>query len=60
MNPETTSVHSRSHSQASRRLTAQGLERLELNENDVLKVCVRNADKATLQQLIAASNKQEI
>ena len=49
MNPETTSVHSRSHSQASRRLTTQGLERLELNENDVLKMCVRTADKATLQ-----------
>lgn len=55
MHAETASVNSRNLSTASRKLTLQALDRVEMTENDVIKFCVRSLDKKKMNQIIALS-----
>lgn len=55
MHAETASVNSRNLSTASRKLTLQALDRVEMTENDVIKFCVRSLDKKQMNQIITLS-----
>jgi len=48
---ETASVNSRTFSQGSNKLTSQALASVQMSENEVFKMCIRNSDKATLGQI---------
>jgi hypothetical protein len=52
MHPETAiSCTSRNYSRTSGKLTSQALAGVEMNENEIIKICVRTLDKATISQL---------
>ena len=48
MHLETVSHQSRNLSTASKRLTVQALDRIEMNESDVIKACVRGLDRPAI------------
>lgn len=48
MHLETVSHQSRNLSTASKRLTLQALDRMEKNEHDVIKACIRGLDQLAI------------